>query len=136
MSSVDPTITRQHPAGSAGAHRPNDPTARVRTTRRWAVGVLAVATAGLLAYLAAVLAAVWMFASAWDAVVGHGSGSIDALGLVVDVAPALLVGWCTGLAASAVLSRGEALGPRTAGVAAGLVGTVLGWAVLAMTGLL
>ena len=64
------------------------------------------------------------------------SVSIDVLSVAADVAPALLVGWCTGLATSAALARGEALGARAAGIAAGALGTTAGAAVLALTGLL
>ena len=103
------------------------------TTRRWAVGVLVVATTALALYLVALLAAVWLFAVAWGAVTSE-RASVDVLSVARDVAPALLVGWCTGLAASAVLARGEALGPRLAGVAAGALGTASGAAVLALTG--
>ena len=63
--------------------------------------------------------------------------SFDVLSVATDVAPVLLVGWCTGLAASAALSaRGEALGVRAAGITAGALGAVAGAAVLALTGLL
>ena len=50
--------------------------------------------------------------------------------------PALLVGWCTGMATSVVLARGDALGARMAGVTAGGVGVLAGALVLRLTGLL
>ena len=71
------------------------------TTQRWAVGVLAVSTVLLLAYLALLVAGGWILASGWNVITG-----------------------------------GEALGARTAGLAAGAVGTTAGAAVLALTGIL
>ena len=106
------------------------------TTQRWAAGVLAASTVLLLAYAALLVAAAWLFASAWTVVTARESVSVDALAIGADLAPALLVGWCTGLAAAAVLGRGEALGARTAGVAAGVLGTAAGGALLVLTGLL
>jgi hypothetical protein len=103
------------------------------TTRRWAVGTLAVASTVLALYVAALVVGVWLIAAAWG-VMTSTQAVLDIGGLARDVAPALLVGWCTGLAASAVLARGEALGPRLAGVAAGALGTASGAAVLALTG--
>lgn len=117
------------PAGSAL-------TARVVTTQRWAVGVLAVSTLALIAYAALLVVASWLFAFGWNTVTAGESVSVDVLAIGADLAPALLVGWCTGLAASAVLARGEALGARGAGIAAGALGTTAGAALLALTGLL
>ena len=112
--------------------RPGAPT----TTQRWAVGVLAVSTVLLLAYLALLVAGGWMLASGWNVITGGQPATVDVLAILADVAPSLLVGWCTGLAASAVLAGGEALGAHTAGLAAGAVGTTAGAAVLALTGIL
>ena len=109
------------------------------TTQRWAVGVLAVSTVLLLAYLALLVAGGWILASGWNVITGGQPATVDVLAILAilaDVAPSLLVGWCTGLAASAVLAGGEALGARTAGLAAGAVGTTAGAAVLALTGIL
>lgn len=105
----------------------------VATTRRWAVAVLVLATVGLAAWVALLVAGAWLGAAAWSVLTGQ-PVSLDLVAVVRDVAPALLVGWCLGLAASAVLSRGEALDPRLAGVAAGALGTASGAAVLALTG--
>ena len=110
-------------------------TARVVTTRRWAIGVLAISTLLLVAYLVLVVALTWFFASTWNGLAG-GSLSIDLFSVAADVAPALLVGWCTGLATSAALTGGESLGPRTAGIVAGVLGSTAGAALLALTGLL
>ena len=106
------------------------------TTQRWAVGVLVVSTLALLAYLALLVAASWLFAVGWNALTAGEPVSVDVLAIGSDLAPALLVGWCTGLAASAVLARGEALGARTAGMVAGTLGTAAGAALLAVSGLL
>lgn len=106
------------------------------TTQRWAVGVLVVSTLALLAYLALLVVANWLFAVGWNAVTAGESVSVDVLAIGADLAPALLVGWCTGLAGAAVLARGESLGARTAGIAAGALGTAAGAALLALTGLL
>jgi hypothetical protein len=121
-------------AAAAPAHRParHARTDSALTTRRWAVGVLAVATTALAGLVALLVATSWFLAEAWT---GSAKNPVaDLLAITRDVAPALLVGWCTGLAASAVLSRGEGLGPRLAGVAAGALGTASGAAVLALTG--
>ena len=106
------------------------------TTQRWAIGVLAVSTVLLLAYLALLVAGAWLLASGWNVITAGQPATVDVLAILADVAPSLLVGWCTGLAASAVLAGGEALGARTAGLAAGAVGTTAGAAVLALTGIL
>jgi hypothetical protein len=107
-----------------------------RTAQRWAVGVLTVSTLLLVAYLALLVLATWLFASAWNVVFSQPAGSLDVLGIVAGAAPALLVGWCTGLATSAAIARGEALGARVAGLVAGFVGTTAGAAVLALTDVL
>ena len=109
--------------------------ARVRTTQRWAVGVLALSTLVLLAYVASLLAAAWLAVSVVAAVTGRPAPPVDLPAVVAAVAPGMLVGWCTGLATSAALARGEALGARASGVASGVVGTLAGAAVLALGGL-
>lgn len=121
------------PARATGATRASL-TDRVETTQRWAIGVLAVATVLLGVYLALLVTATWLFASVWGGLT-RDPVSVDLLSVVADVAPGLLVGWCTGLATSAVLGRGDALGARAAGIAAGALGATLGAAVLALTGL-
>ena len=89
--------------------------------QRWAVGVLAVATVLLLAYLALLVAvALALRLGGGTPSPGRSAGRPStSSAILADVAPSLLVGWCTGLAASAVLAGGEALGARTAGLAAG-----------------
>ena len=77
-----------------------------------------------------------MVGSALDAVRHRDSLEVDLSLVAADVAPGLLVGWCIGLAATAVLARGEAMGPRAAGLVAGVVGAAAGAAVLALTGIL
>lgn len=145
MSSADhavPGLGRSHrtadlgPSPTVGAHRRAAHPDRVRTTRRWTVGVLAAATSALAAYLVLVVAAVWVVVSTVDAVAARDTPPLDLVAVLADVAPGLLVGWCTGLAASAALAGGEALGARVAGVAAGAVGMTAGAAVLAVTGIL
>ena len=106
------------------------------TTQRWAVGVLVASTLALLAYAALLVVASWLFTFGWNALRAGEPVSVDVLAIGADLAPALLVGWCTGLAGAAVLARGESLGPRTAGIAAGALGTAAGAALLALTGLL
>ena len=117
-------------ARPAARHAGSDP---ATTTRRWAVGVLAAATTVLAAYVVALVAGIWLVAVAWSAVTST-EAVLDVGGIIRDMAPALLVGWCLGLAASAVLARGETLPPRLAGVTAGALGTASGAAVLALTG--
>ncbi|KGN41505.1 hypothetical protein [Knoellia aerolata] len=107
-----------------------------RSTRRWAVGVLSVATVLLTAWLTLVIVAAWLVGSAIEVVRDRDVGALDLTALLVEVAPGLLVGWGVGLAAAALLGRGEALGPRGAGVAAGSLGVLAGAAVLAATGAL
>lgn len=126
---------------SEAALHTDRPTRHVRldaaaTTQRWAIGVLALSSGLLLAYATLLVAPAWLFAVGWNVVTAGHAASVDALAVGADLAPALLVGWCTGLAASAALTRGPALGARTAGVAAGAVGTAAGAALLALTGLL
>ena len=124
------------PAGLAAGPLEDDAAVRaLRTAQRWAAGVLALATLVLLGYLALVAAAAGL--AAWAlGVVRPGAGSLDLSGLVVDSLPALLVGWCTALAATTVLARGESTGARLAGVTSAAVGIVLGALVLNVSGLL
>ncbi|HET6968463.1 MAG TPA: hypothetical protein VFI44_09310 [Ornithinibacter sp.] len=136
MSSAHPALAHLRPTGPAGAHRAGGDVDRLRTTQRWAVSVLAVATAALLAWLAVLVAASWLAVAALTAVTSGGPVTVDLLAVVGDAAPVLLVGWCTGLATTATLARGEALGARTAGLVSGAVGSVAGGAVLALNGLL
>ena len=116
----------------AGAHRRRTAAQRVRTVQRWAAAVLTLATAAVLGYVALVVAAVWLAGSAIEAVSGRGDATVDLLAVGRHVAPVLLVGWCTGMAASAGLAPGEALGPRAAGLLAGSIGALAGAAVLAL----
>jgi hypothetical protein len=108
---------------------------RVVRVRRWTVGVLAASTAVLLAYVAFLALAMWMIASALSGPFGWGAVSVDWVDVARDVGPVLLVGWCTGMAASAVVVRWEALGARSAGLVAGSVGTAAGAVVVAVTDL-
>jgi len=122
-------------------HRPRERVRHVRadtagTTRRWAVAVLSVSTLALVAYAALLVVAFRMFAFGWNTVTTGEPVSVDVLAIGSDLAPALLVGWCTGLAGAAVLARAEALGARGAGIAAGLLGTATGAALLGLTDLL
>ena len=136
MSSADHTLVSVRSSRSVGAHRRTGDAHRVRTTQRWTVASLVLATVVLLAYVALLVTTAWLFVSAWDAVAGRETAPIDVLGVATDLAPVLLVGWCTGFATSAVLARGEALGPRTAGLVAGSTGAAAGTVVLALTDLL
>lgn len=123
------------PAPAGPRHAPALEQRFVRA-RRWTVGVLVAGTLAAAAYLAAVLAAVWLIASAYGAITAGGSARLDVAAAAADLAPGLLVGWCTGLAAVSVLARGEALGPRAAGVTAGGLGVLAGALVLRLTGVL
>ena len=134
MASADPAPVTL--ARSAGVHRRVPEVDRVRTTQRWAVGVLVLATAALLAYLVLLVVAMAMLTAFVSGVLDIGPASFDARALGPSVATVLLVGWCTGLATSAATTRGEALGPRTAGLLAGGLGTASGLVVMALTGLL
>ena len=123
------------------SHRPRERVRHVRpdpaaTTRRWAVAVLSVSTVALVAYAVLLVLAAQLFAFGWNTVTTGEPVSVDVLAIGATLAPALLVGWCTGLAGAAVLARGEALGARGAGIAAGVLGTAAGAALLALTGLL
>ncbi|NHA66545.1 hypothetical protein [Phycicoccus flavus] len=100
--------------------------------RRWTVGVLTLATLAAVVHSTLVLLGVWLATGAYTLVTGRDLGSLDVLGAVDDLAPALLVGWCCGLACVAALGRGAALGPRLAGVTAGLVGALCGAGILAL----
>ena len=139
MSTADvPPVHPGLPQASGLVGRPLDDDAALRalrTAQRWAAGVLALATVVLVGYLALVAAAAGL--AAWAlGVVRPGAGSLDLSGLVVDSLPALLVGWCTALATTTVLARGESMGARLAGVISAVVGIVLGALVLEVSGLL
>lgn len=121
-----PSPETGEPAGSSPA----------RVARRWAVGVLAAGTVVLMAWLVLVLAAVWLVGSAIEQVASRDLGSPDVGGLIVTALPGLAVGWGVGLGAATLLGRGEAMGARAAGVTAGLLGVVVGAALLAATGAL
>lgn len=108
----------------------------VRSTRRWAVGVLVLGTLALAAYLAMVLAVGWVLLSAVDTVTGRETTDIDLARVLTDVTPGVGLGWCVGLGAAALLGRGSALGARVAGLAAGTLGAAAGAAVLAVTGII
>lgn len=136
MSSADPAFTHLRPTSPVGAHRRRGDVDRVRTTQRWAVSVLVLATVALLAWVAVLVAASWLAVAALTAVTSGGPVTIDLRSVAASVAPVLLVGWCTGLACAAALAGGEALGARTAGLVAGLAGSVAGAAVMALTDLL
>ncbi|HYN67224.1 MAG TPA: hypothetical protein VES93_10075 [Ornithinibacter sp.] len=108
---------------------------RVVTTQRWTIGVLALATLLLTGYLLLLVSTTWLLAATWSGLT-RDAVSLDLVSIARDVLPVLLVGWCTGLAASAALGRGEALGARTAGILAGVVGAVAAAVVLSLTDLL
>ncbi len=137
MSTADlPPVHPGLPQASGLAAGPLEDDAAVRalhTSQRWASGVLALATLVLLGYLALVAAAAGL--AAWALGVRPDAGSLDLSGLVVDSLPALLVGWCTALAATTVLARGESMGARLAGVTSAAVGIVLSALVLKVSGL-
>ena len=133
---VFPLDTGLRAGRRSGAHRQGDLLLRVRTTRRWTVGVLALASVALLAYATLLIIAVSLLVSLWNGWAGPEAVSIDAFALARSLAPVLLVGWCTGLASSAALAGREVLGPRIAGVAAGAVGAGAGALVMAATDLL
>lgn len=111
-------------------------TDRVVTTRRWTIAVLVLATTLLVAHTATGVAMVQVLGSAPGAAAGPEWFSVDGPAVARGVAPALLVGWCTGLATRAALTPAETLGARTAGVTAGVVGSAAGAMVLGLTGLL
>ncbi len=110
-------------------------TDRVVTTRRWTIAVLALATLLLAGYLVLLVSTTWLLAATWSGLT-RDAVSVDLVPIARDVLPVLLVGWCTGLAASAALGRDGSLGARTAGILAGVVGAVAAAVVLALTGLL
>ncbi len=120
----------------AGPRHAADLDRRYARARRWAVGVLVAGSLAAVAYLAAVLAAVWLVASAFDVVTARNSGGIDLVAAAADLVPGLLVGWCTGLAAVTVLARREEMGSRMAGATAGGLGVLAGALVLRLTGVL
>ena len=107
------------------------------TARRWATGLLALATVGLVGYLTLLVVAVSMAAWAVEVVKpGTVDGTVDLAGLAADALPGVFVGWCLGLAATAGLANGDTLGPRTAGALGATLGVVVGALVLRFTGLL
>jgi hypothetical protein len=130
---AQPVVTR------AGARAPRAGSTLVGargSVTRWATWVLAVATAGLLLYVGALVVMGWLAMAALAVLRPSSSLSLNVAGLFADAAPALLVGWCVGRAAAAVLEPGESVPPAAAGVAAGLLGAGAGAVVLALTGLL
>lgn len=108
----------------------------MRRAQVWAAGVLGLATLVLLAYLVALVALASVVGFALDAVRGTDTLSVDLSLVAVDVLPGLLVGWCVGLATTTLLARGEAMGPRAAGLLSGTIGAVAGATVLTVTGIL
>ena len=118
MSSADHAVLGVRRTRQTGAHRRTGGADRVRTTQRWTVASLALATVVLLAYVAVLVTTAWLFVSAWDAVTARETVPMDLLGIAQD------------------LARGEALGPRTAGLVAGSIGAAAGTVVLALTNLL
>lgn len=110
--------------------------ARPRTASVWATVVLAAATVALLAYVMLLVAASWLVVSAVSVVVPVGPAQLDPVRVAADVAPGLLVGWCTGGATAAALERGESMPPAVGGLAAGTLGVTAGAVVLAFTGIL
>ena len=113
-----------------------DPEAQSRTASAWATVVLAVATVALLVYVALVVAASWLVVSAVSAVVPVGPAELDPVRIAADVAPGLLVGWCTGRATAAALEHDESVPSAVAGLAAGALGVTTGAVALAFTGIL
>ena len=110
---------------------------RWATARRWAVGVLALASVALAGYLALLLLAASVVAWAFDVVRPGGvEGGVDLAGLAADTLPGLFLGWCSGLAATASLARGHALGARVNGVTGAVLGILAGALVLRLTGVL
>ena len=99
-----PAVTR------ASARAPTAGSARCwdrGSVTRWAIGVLAVATAALLLYLGALVVVGWLAVAALDRAQPSSSPAVDVAGMLADAAPALLVGWCIGRAAAAVLEPGR-----------------------------
>ena len=117
------------------AHPAAEGVDRMVRVRRWTVGVLAVSTTALLAYVAFLALVMWMVASALSGPFGWGAVTVDWGDVARDVAPVLLVAWCTGMAAGAVAVGSESLGARSAGLVAGSVGTAAGVVVVAFTDL-
>ena len=128
-----PTRALDVPAPVAGEPLGSDP---VRVARHWAVGVLAAGTVALMAHLVLVLVAVWLVGSAIEQVASRDLGSPDVGGLVVTALPGLAAGWGVGLGAATLLGRGDSMGARAAGVTAGVLGVLVGGALLAATGVL
>lgn len=99
---------------------------RLGTARRWMVGALAVATLALFVVVLRFLSAFGVLDDLTP------SGALDVAGLVL---PGLLVGWCTGFAALALLLGDDLVRPRTVGLLAAFVGCVLGAALLPLGGI-
>lgn len=108
----------------------------MRAARRWTVGVLGVGTVALLVHATLLVAMAWLLGSVFEAVTARESVQVDLFAVAADVAPVLLLGWCSGMATSASIARGETLGARTAGVVSGTVGIVAALLVMRLTGLL
>lgn len=107
-----------------------------RTASAWADVVLAIATLVLLVYVACVVAASWLVVSALSVVTPLEPADLDVVAVAADVAPGLLVGWCTGRVVAALLEPGESMPPAVAGLLAGALGVTAGAAVLVYTGIL
>ncbi len=124
-------------SGACRAPQPvDDSVRRSRTALRWAAGVLGCATVALVGYLSVLIAFVWMMGAAVDILRPSERTELDLASFATDVLPGLTLAWCSGLAATAVLSRAEALGPRAAGILSGLLGVGAGALVLNATDLL
>lgn len=140
MSSHAPTPFPSHPTAlrtTVPGPRHADPAdERFLRARRWTIAVLGAATVLLAAYVVLIALATWFFASAWGSVRPDDAVALDLLALARPTLPVLLVGWCTGFAALAVVARGEGLGARTAGITSGLLGVAAGAAVLGLQGAL
>lgn len=132
-------VTQPHPVGPSTPvpTTPDAPAANGthRQCTPWAVAVLLVGTFALAGYLVLVVAAAALAAS-FAAALGllDRVPPLDVPRLLADVAPGVLVGWGVGLVTARALSGGAALGHRLAGVASGVLGCVVGAAVLRATG--
>jgi hypothetical protein len=101
------------------------------------VAVLVPGTLVLVLHLTLVVAAAGLAVS-FAAAIGllETVPPLDVAGMLTDVAPGVLSGWAVGLVVARVLGAGSALGHRAAGVTAGVLGCVVGAAVLRVTGVL
>jgi hypothetical protein len=130
---AQPVVTR------ASAHAPRAGSSLLwarGSVTRWATAVLALATVALLLYLGALVVVGWLAVAALAVLRPSSAPVVDVSGMLVDAAPALLVGWCVGRASAAVLEPGTSMPPAAAGVVAGLLGAGAGAVVLSLTGLL